>query len=375
MLRLFASICIVTGCALPGLAQQPNAPKQEEKSPLLEKGSLGDVRKSLEQVFQFTFEGAKLQFDRKSWDAAAKDVKEDNPFGRLGRMEKRPAIESIFMQIRSAVGSNSWGSSSGGREREITFSGGKLSGRLHIRGESIRMLLDEPQAPHRSLELTINGTSSFRIQLSHPDGDLVLLSQAQNGRFTAVALVGGQTFTGRGESFVAFFKAHRREMETQVLPALGPLGVQPVPAPSSEKVRKAVVALLSRSPETLALGKKLVADLESNEFPVRQKATQQLSDRYAIYQDLIQERLKEKPSLEVAQRLEKLVAEHVDAGRISTALTALGLLQDAGYLISLLDPSSAEERATLVAQLEKTTGQKLGTDPAAWKDWAKKSLK
>jgi len=375
MRRLLAACCVVTLALASAFAQQPEQPKQAETSPLLAKGFLNEVNKPIELIFQFNIEKAKLTFDRRGWDTAAKGMpKPKDPFGgRIGN--EPPAIEAIFNQVQEAAGPAGRGMSIGGEDRRINFSSGKLGGLLHTRKDYVRMSLEETQAPQRTLEVTIDGSGAYRIQLAEPEGDMVLLSQAKNGRFTVVAVVADKTFTARGESFAAFFKEHRKGFDTHVLPVLDAMGIRPVPASSSEKVRKAVVALLSRTPETLAEGKKLLDDLDSEEFAVRQKAATQLTDRYAIYQDLIQERLKEKLTLDVQKRLEKIVNEHADASRISQALTSLGLLQDPAYLISLLDHVTGDEAAPLTAQLEKTTGEKLGKDVAAWKEWGKKNLK
>src|SRR5262249_775483 len=128
--------------------------------------------------------------------------------------------ETIFRQIQLASKANSGGGSSSLRERNQQFSGVNLSGRLHLRADSFRLTLDEAEGPRRSLEYNDDGQDSFRLLLAHPDGDLILLQQGAKGAFTVVALVGGKPFVAQGESFVAVFRKHRRELETQVLPVL-----------------------------------------------------------------------------------------------------------------------------------------------------------
>ncbi len=374
MQRLLATFSVAILSVSTALAQDAAPAKAPATSPLLEKGALADVQKQLEKIFSFTIEDSRLQIDRRAWNAAAKDIpKLPDPF--MGRLGEAPAIETLFLRIQEAAGASGSGRSITGTDRRATFTGDKLSGQVRTRGDYVRLTLEEAQAPLRTLELTIEAIGAYRIQVSEGEGDQILLSQAKNGRFTAVAIVGGETFTGRGESFAAFFKEHRRGFDAHILPALDALGIKPVPSSSAPDVRKAVVALLSRKQETVDEGKKLLGDLEEDAFAVRQKAAQQLSDRYVIYQDLIQEKLKEKLTLEVKKRLEKIVAEHADAGRVTQALTALGLLQDPAYLISLLELVSAEEVGTLTTQLEKVTGEKLGSDIATWKAWAKKHVK
>jgi hypothetical protein len=52
----------------------------------------------------------------------------------------------------------------------------------------------------------------------------------------------------------------------------------------------------------------------------------------------------------------------------------LQLYRDLKFLISLLDHVAQEQASPIVRELERATGQKLGADAAAWKDWATKNL-
>jgi hypothetical protein len=226
------------------------------------------------------------------------------------------------------------------------------------------------------LEFSDDGRGGFRIQLTHPDGDLILLHQPRNRSFTAVALVAGQLFAGHGKSFLTFFRQHQQQTTTHVLPALAEFGIYPILSPHTPKVRKAVLAALLRKPEALAEGKRLLADLDSEQFAARENASQLLSERFEIYKDLIQDKLQDKSiSLEVQTRLQSILAKHPDSHRVGQTVAALNLMDDAGYLVQLLDHASAEETSMVVSHLEKTTGENLGSDPAAWKEWAKKKVK
>ena len=107
----------------------------------------------------------------------------------------------------------------------------------------------------------------------------------------------------------------------------------------------------------------------------RENASKSLIRRYAIYEDLIKKELERKPSLEIRKRLERIVTQHADLPRITKAIAALELLHDSHFLVSLLDDASAAEVPLVIQHLEKTTKQKLGNDPAAWKKWANKQQK
>jgi len=344
-------------------AKQPSA-----KAPtLLQNGVLNKAAPQFEQIFQFTFDGPKLKLDRKGWGDAPK-----NPAKvAVNAFNNGPPIENIFNQIRSNAGMvNSSGMSISNRHREVNFSGGALNGRLRTSGEQVRMEFEEATAPHRTLEWWDDGQGSLRLMLSNQDDDLLLLQQTKQGSFRMAGFIGGASITARGDNFLAMYRQERRLMDAQVLPVLQSLSIRLIPSPATPEMKRAVIALLARTPESLAEGKKLIADLDSEKFAVRDKASKALNERFEIYKDLIQERLKDSGlSQESAARLSKIMAGHPDAPKVSQTIAALDLLRDPAYLVELLDIAGAAERAKVVGQLENVTGQRLGDDAAAWKRW------
>src|SRR5262249_4070511 len=122
--------------------------------------------------------------------------------------------------------------------------------------------------------------------------------------------------------------------------------------------------------------KKLLADLDNAKFEVREKATRMLGERFEIYKDLIQlKRQDPSISLETQNRLDQILAGQADAQRVSQAVAALNLSEDAAYLVSLFEHVPAEAIPRFIGHLEKVTGQKLGSDPATWKAWVKNGRK
>jgi hypothetical protein len=83
---------------------------------------------------------------------------------------------------------------------------------------------------------------------------------------------------------------------------------------------------------------------------------------------------REEPSLEIKGRLERIVAAHPEDARQSQGLITLQLYRDPKFLISLLDHVAREQVSPIVRELERATGQKLGAEAAAWKEWATKNL-
>jgi len=342
---------------------------QESKtapSPLLQQGHLNKLRPQLEQIFQFTFDGAKIKLDRKGWGDPPKNGK---PALNINSVNVSP-IEAIFSHIRTQSGPLSHSSMSvSNRQREISFAGGAMSGRLRMQGEMIRLDLEEADAPHRSLELSDDGQGAMRLMLSG-EGELILVQQTRGGACTVAAAVGGKSFIAQGDSFLALYKQHRQAVDAQVLPALQGLSVALIPPSATPQMKNAVLALLTRTPESLEEGKKLMRDLDSEKFQTRDKASKLLNERFEVYKDLIQEKLKDSTlSQETASRLGKIMAAHPDAQKVSQTIAALDLLRDPTYLVGILEEAASEQRGKVVAQLETVTGQRFGNDVAAWKKW------
>jgi hypothetical protein len=367
MKRLAAFLCLLgpVGAAPAQDAAKPN------KSPLLDRGVFQNVRKPLEHIFPFTFQGAALKVDRQAWARGVGEVVNGRPF--RNPFKDSPPIVSLFYQIQGAAGPAGGSAGGGGNSWQITFQGQNLNGQLAVRGDAVRMSLEESNAPARSLQFNDDGQGAFTIQVMHPEQDVILLRQVRNSGFTVVALVDGRMIVGQGESFLAVFRKHRKDMESHVLPVLEHFGIRLMLSPSAPEVRRAVLALVTRTPETLAEAKQLLADLDSGKFRERERASRLLNDRYEVYKDVIQQRLESKDlTLEARTRLQQIAAKHPDSERVGQTVAALELMKDARYLVSLLEHARAEEVPGVIRHLEKTTGQKLGADPAAWREWAAK---
>jgi len=335
--------------------------------PLARTGVLNNAQTQFEQIFHFAFDGAKIKLDRGGWGEAPKTAAKPAP----GVMAGASPIEQIFNQIRSNAGQvTSAGSTSSTRYRELHFSGANLSGRIRVSGDLVRMELEEMTAPRRSLEWADDGQGALRIMLSQPDDDLLLLQQSKQGTFTMTGIIGGKPFAAQGDNFMAMYKQHRQILDTQVLPVLQSLSIRLIPSPATPEVKKAVLALITRTPELIAEGKKLIGELDSEKFQTRDRASRLLNERFEIYKDLIVQQLKDRGiSQESAARLNKIMATHPDAQKVSQTIAALDLLHDPAYLVVVLSETAQPDRARVAGQLETVTGQRLGDDPAAWQRW------
>ena len=244
----------------------PLGAAEPDRSPLLADGFLQKVKPSVKQMLTFTFNGPRLAIDPNAWGTPPKEDAELTPL-----REDRQPLHVLFTQVQSLGEMRSAGSSGGGNEWSRRFSGEKLSGALRTsRGVLLLLQFHEAGEGGRAIEYADDGKGTFRLQVTHPEGDMILLSQTPKGGFRGVAMLGKRTFAGQGESFADFYKQHRRVVETDMLPILAHFGIEPVLSPQDPRIEKAVLARLTRTSDSLEKAKKLLADLDSDQFRTRE---------------------------------------------------------------------------------------------------------
>ena len=401
---LLGSICIVGLVVNDGFAADTNLSTVENTSPLIGDGPLQTIRAPLAAIFQFAVDGDQLQVNRAAWDRVAKEIAKNPPpvanagnaFGAMpvplanrvvinrnggfGGQGAASPLEAMFQQIERQVqvGSRSMSSGSGGSNTTRTnqFSSDSLSGQLSVSGESIRLSFGELVSLKRTLQFSTEPDAGFHLQLTHPDGDMILLSENQKGRFTVVGIVGKKAFANQADSFLAFYKQNRQQLETDVLPGVAQFGICPILSADSPEVERAALAVLLRTPETTAEGKKLLDQLDSDSAEDRESAANDLMERFLQFSDLVDQRISDKAtSAETRNRLQALAESQTGSQQARQTIALLNLLNDPKYIISILDEVAPHENIKLIKRLEEITGEKLGPDHAEWQRWAKKNLK
>ena len=399
MKTILAIFCCAAIASVVSLADEPGA-ADAMISPLVSDGALQTVREPLARIFQFKIDDSQVKIDREAWEREAKKLPQQLPnavvnavpmppnmqgvppamanrlaqqrMAMMGFMAPESSIESLFQQIQEASGSSGRGRGGSGRDMRSDFHGGAISGRLLIKDEVVRLSFEEAKSPQRTLELNVEDGECFRLELFAPAGDMIILHQAKGRQFAVVAIIDGQLFAAKEASIGEFLKRHRQKMVNDIFPLLAKLGVWPYLSPESPEIRKAVLSSLARTAEADKNFDRLIADLDSDRLTVRDKATLALARRFDECSDLIEKKLNDPlTSPEAAGRLKMVLAEHEDLQNIRQTIDLLGLREDAKYVVSLLNDASPEENAKLIAHLERITGEKLGADPAAWKEWAK----
>ena len=197
------------------------------KSPLAADGELQQLRESLARIFQFKLDAGNLKFDRAAWESAAAEIEKKNaaakeaeqlppgmdpesPAGlryrarllqerallleRQQRMGSLPPFMTLFenFEEQSRHGQRSTGGATGystiGKMKTFrrTFEGKTLVGEARSDNDGDWFTVRESWNRRiRTLELSSENGAGFRIELSNPTGNLILLRQRRDS-FSAV---------------------------------------------------------------------------------------------------------------------------------------------------------------------------------------------
>ena len=345
---------------------------------LMENGPLQGVAEPMGKLIQLSCMGAGIQLDREHWSQVSPGPDPNPPGGvrraaAAGVQIQFPVLQRVFQQLASAQRNQSMSSSYGGRNQMSSmFTGEKLAGKVEMDEDRVTIAVTEKIDTQRRLEVTDGGDGTLRIIVSNVNGDMVLLTQGSRGAVAVVWLVGGKTEAVAAENYLALYRAKRELMNQQVLPAFKHMGIDLLIWPDSPVVYQAAVSLLAPvGLEQEAAGKRLIRQLDSDEFNTREAATKELTDQYGRYRTLISAAIADATtSVEAADRLQKIQELHPEDKKARQLITGMGLLDDPVFLAGVLSNAGPEQRPAVVRRLEKVTGQKLGDNPARWKKWA-----
>jgi hypothetical protein len=259
---------------------------------------------------------------------------------------------------------------------DASFSGDRLTGEIDASKALEKLTLHETGGPRRTLEFRTFNQNAFWIDLSNRQGELISIRQGADGRCTIIAIGRTAVFADQRESFAALFKEHRDWMQTELLPTFAKFGFRPILPADAPSVRKAVIAAFLRSPDNAADGRQLVVDLASSDDKTVARASKVLANRYELYKSAIDDKLKDADIPDgVKSKLQAVVDQQMDLRPAKNTLTALDLMRDPVYVVSLFDDLDSRELSIVAEQLGKLTGKDLGTDRDAWKAWAKAAEK
>jgi hypothetical protein len=371
------------GCVAATLLGLMPIASARAESGLRDRGILDGMKPEVSGLVTLKFDRSSIRLDRAAWGEQkdAPDNQADlpanlDPAGQIrirnmrARVTQVPA-EAAFRRIQAASQANQSSGMTSNTTRSLSFDGAALSGKIEATGEVVTVRLSEKASPARTLEITDDPQGGFRLLLTADDGNIVLINQAASGAASLACVVGGKSAVASGKSFAEVFSQNREVFETIVMPAIEHVGVGLSLSANTPLVRARVVSLLMPLSEAeKAAAAKLLGDLASPDFATRETAREALSARLDRYEALIREHSQaEGVSKDVQFTLEQLLGA-ADAEPTRKLIAEMKLLEDAEFLISILEAIDADARKVVTAHLTKLTGESFGEDVEAWKKWA-----
>ncbi len=345
--------------------------KQSDELLPVEPGVIAQVAEHTAKLLPLHIVDGKLKLDRKTWAKTAEKLSKDdkkNPQGGpvvirggggiqiqarmivAGRDAQTPP-EKLFEKIQQTAGGGSMRSTRSNETYQRTFLGQTAHGSLNMDGGAFYFHLSEVQSPGRVLELRDEEKEGMLLRFLLPDGDFLQLSQAGDGAFTCIVSRGGKVQRLAGESFGAFYAANRDYVDNKLFPLLSRIGITaPITAMNPEVRRAVIAALRPMDPQTMQRGRKLIEDLDADDFETREKATEALTKEYQQFKSLIQAKHAEEGlSVEAKERLQRIVNEASSKGaRVDEVVRAMKLTDDATYLTELLKMTEDESAREVI---------------------------
>jgi hypothetical protein len=340
-----------------------------------EKSRLEELSDAVGKLLNLTIEETRLALDGTSWEKENKENGEAPAPAAGLRLRvgvgQPSGIDRRFRELGKAAGGGGFSMTTSGRYRSQRFTGAGLDGELYVSADRIRITLRETDAPRNQLNVESETDGDLRIVHTNGRGDILVLAQQPDGPCAAAHITKDDAFTGRAESFPAFYRKHAAYVDGRLFPLLRRLGVHLFPGRLSPEVIRAVcVRLRPLTDAERAAFARLLAQLDHDDFRTREAATKALAKKYPRYAAQVQAALENPASAEVAARLKDVVAAHQEHHRIETLTDAMGLADDPVYLAAALVKAQGTDVETLLRRLRELSGKDLGKNPAAWKAWA-----
>jgi hypothetical protein len=358
----------------------------------------------LSVIFQFRIERGQLVLDRELWEAKAavqrkayrdsikNSTPSDDPRQKAVEARRKAAIEQMLTTPALSFPIIEVWSELIRTEPQMIVQAGRIprffsrtaerfscgfqgrAVRFSARGndEAEKIDLSEIDSP-RALYFADDPAEGFRLEVTDGDNNLIVFQQHPDS-FAALILRDNQMLTETSKTFVEFVRKHRELANDFIFPRLARVGICLVWPIEDKKVSNAAMYMLI-SPQDADLDPdELIAGLESTDLDARTQTRRLLLATYEQHRQLIAKRLEAKVLSDDAQVELKKVVDSVQNRKVARqTVIVFDLLNEPEFLASLLNDADARETQILLGRLERATGEKLGTDPDAWKTWIREN--
>jgi hypothetical protein len=374
-----------TGQAKP----DANTPADEAKAPdpNIPEGYLEKHSSHIRKLIRLRWTRESPRFDRGVWERSVTQADRKAMHERLLKKYRRyakpeksaefiskgPAVGLLWFELHEKVGGYHSNDDKPWRKKVTRkIENGKLHGMVHARPSRMVIRLTELVSAPRQLFVRDRKKRGFRLTVTDESARLfVALHAPEDGRVRMAYLTPKACHVAEASNFRELYRQNAKEFEELMFPMLRRLGVSLPPRRSEPPVVGAVLSELMGEIDQAERDQlaSLFTDLGGAKA-ARQSAIDRLNRYYARYRKAIASELKKAdlPSA-VLKELKTIAAGHPVPEEYAQLVDALGLLDDAEYLSSLLADAEPGERTLLAGRLAKLTGQDFGTDAAAWGKW------
>ncbi|MCA9169966.1 MAG: hypothetical protein KDB23_19960, partial [Planctomycetales bacterium] len=254
----------------------------------------------------------------------------------------------------------------------FSFEVDRLRTRVEVTQTAFTMTLNEQLAPYRSVEISSHQDGRFRITVFGEQ--VTALIQQPNGTVRILESYDDKVLTASATSCVDLY-AERTDFVEHFLEKLESIGIGRPTTRFDPPIADRVVRLLEVAEiDVEANFARLTADLDSLDYTKREAASQELARDVEAYAPRLEQLFEDDAaSLELRSRAQRILEGYAKQQRGPDELVQeLKLVDDPIYLANLLGKRPPEDFPRIASRLEKLTGQSLGNDPAAWRDWLAK---
>lgn len=356
-----------------------------------EEGPLQSRRAALETLIQLKIKGDSIVLKRE-WgkgkevgdkedrlDAEVKRLAQKGIDGQIAdQMARRMLRHSLdfehpmlgeFEKLKGERMSGSAGRSVSNNRISTYFNNRVLGAKLNINNSKIQFTMQENEEPGREVDVTDDNNGGFKMKYTGNDFTAEL-RQESDGAIRLTRIRGDEAEVFTADNYVALQKKHPKVVDEWLIPVFMHLGFTVPVSVADDAVRSTVLAKLTgmRS-RSMSDFKKLLKDLDAEEFQTRESATDKLAAQAEIWEDAIRKELKSRDlSVEARARLKNILADATTTNPTDELILSQGLLNSPEYLVSLFEIANEAEASAITKQLEEITGHSAAT-PDAWRDW------
>ncbi|MCH2182750.1 MAG: hypothetical protein MK108_12160 [Mariniblastus sp.] len=239
------------------------------------------------------------------------------------------------------------------------------------------VLFQQNNEPHHELRISAGPDhDTLNVQLFRPADDFLFrFEQKADGKVQCKLVNGTEIISIGADDYESLVRENWQVINTSIAPTLRQCGIAPPLNRYTKTVWSQFLAMMRPTDGVVQQEfEAVVGQLDSARFTDREKATQELMERYSKWQALIQKAANDSSrSIECRSRLSKILdelsSEEQKQGQQVVSTVKLG--DDVAYLVWLAnrleeEPEWKSDQTHLFGRLEQLTGKTFGGELTEW---------